>query len=441
MTRGVLSDVTNRQAEAQARPEPGKLLKRSEICRQVGLATGRDGGVAHAEDAACGIYVDESPAPSTASPPSTASAAEVAPLVEEAEEEEKRIRELLEQLSDNIGSCADGLLDLWAEAGLRPNSDRLLALRNKFSSMGPPQLFDALMRPPTRPPPRPPTLSMADFADMREASLRPQGHSAVALDRMDAFRGDGEQNGIDLNLISQHMVREQAVDVAQTCHAVSEEQCPSSEAISLHIAPMKREQIVVWLLQVFHSAQMPDSVLYLAVCLFDRYCASRRESLPEDQMQMTVLATVSIAVKVMGGNLENNRQPPRLRGLLDYFSQQRCNMEEIFAMELQVLAVLHFDVCTPSPLDFLDFLAAPIAAADASQGTCPVRCVAKFLLQLSLFDASMHYEYPHVILTAAAVYVALWCTRADEARIAELLQDVALTCKLTADASDPQEGA
>eukprot|EP00448_Togula_jolla_P026744 CAMPEP_0170653894 /NCGR_PEP_ID=MMETSP0224-20130122/47642_1 /TAXON_ID=285029 /ORGANISM="Togula jolla, Strain CCCM 725" /LENGTH=303 /DNA_ID=CAMNT_0010985779 /DNA_START=33 /DNA_END=940 /DNA_ORIENTATION=+ len=303
MTRGVLSDVTNRQAEAQARPEPGKLLKRSEICRQVGLATGRDGGVAHAEDAACGIYVDESPAPSTASPPSTASAAEVAPFVEEAlrsrEAEEKRIRELWEQLPNSIGNCAEELRDLWAESSLMPNSVRILTLHNKFSSMGPPQLWDALMRPPNRPPPRPPTLSMTDLAHMREASRAPNSHGALTfttVDRMDALRRDAEQHGIDLNLISQHMVREQAVDVAQTCHAVSEEQCPSSEAISLHIAPMKREQIVVWLLQVFHSAQMPDSVLYLAVCLFDRYCASRRESLPEDQMQMTVLATVSIAV-------------------------------------------------------------------------------------------------------------------------------------------------
>eukprot|EP00448_Togula_jolla_P006846 CAMPEP_0170611218 /NCGR_PEP_ID=MMETSP0224-20130122/23073_1 /TAXON_ID=285029 /ORGANISM="Togula jolla, Strain CCCM 725" /LENGTH=79 /DNA_ID=CAMNT_0010936641 /DNA_START=1 /DNA_END=237 /DNA_ORIENTATION=- len=79
-------------------------------------------------------------------------------------------------------------------------------------------------------------------------------------------------------------------------------------------------------------------------------------------MQMTVLATVSIAVKVTGGNLELSRQPAKLRKLLDDFSQRRCNVEEIFAMELQVLAILGFNVCTPSPLDFLDFLAAPIAA-------------------------------------------------------------------------------
>jgi hypothetical protein len=92
-------------------------------------------------------------------------------------------------------------------------------------------------------------------------------------------------------------------------------------------------------------------------------------------------------------------------------------------MEQKVLVTLGFQVSTPSALEFLDVLSVRL-----EPGGAKLQCLANFLLQLTLLDANMHYMYPHLILAAASLYVALRSLAASPHLFGILLQDMSSAC-------------
>jgi len=220
------------------------------------------------------------------------------------------------------------------------------------------------------------------------------------------------------------VLRELASSVMQASHEESERHMPSAERVLARLGSEERETILLWLVQVCSLRNIPDTVLYSAALLFDRYCAASEEPLPIGRLHLTVLAILSIAMKVTGGG-DDVRKPYKLRELLGGLGQQMFSVEEIFKAEVEVLQALDFEVSAPSPLDFLDALALPFTQPSRPEASSPVVCLAKFLLQLSILDAPLQYRYPHAVLAAGAVYVALWCTQASPSRAVALLCDVA----------------
>mmetsp|Transcript_19401 Transcript_19401/g.44132 ORF Transcript_19401/g.44132 Transcript_19401/m.44132 type:complete len:294 (-) Transcript_19401:44-925(-) len=213
--------------------------------------------------------------------------------------------------------------------------------------------------------------------------------------------------------------------VMQTCHEESQRHLPVRDCILVGLGSQERDQILLWLLQVCDLRNLPDSVFYMAVVLFDRYCAVSEERIPTGQLHLKVLAILSISLKVTGG-ADDTRKPWKLRELLACLGQQQHSVEDIFREEVKLLRALSFEVSAPTALDFLDALVLPFTQPDRPEASSPVVILAKFLLQLSLLDASLHYRYPHTVLAAGAVYVALWCTRAKPARVAALMGDAAV---------------
>jgi len=141
----------------------------------------------------------------------------------------------------------------------------------------------------------------------------------------------------------------------------------------------------------------------------------------------TVLKTCAVQDQVCG------HMP--LRELLAHLFRLQARVQEIFVTERQVLHTLDFMVTAPAPNDFLDALTAPLQVPSVEQhGTkqpadgSPHRCIANFLLQLSLFSANVHYGYPHAILAASAVHIALASLQAAPAQFRTLLGDVSLAC-------------
>jgi len=131
-------------------------------------------------------------------------------------------------------------------------------------------------------------------------------------------------------------------------------------------------------------------------------------------------------MKVTGG-ADDTRNPGKLRELLTSLGHRQFSVEQIFAAELEVLTALDFEVSAPNPLDFLETFALPFTPPDHPKAPSPVVCLAKFLLQLSLMDVHVQYRYPHAILAAGALYVALWCVQANQDKVADLLCDVTAT--------------
>lgn len=346
-----------------------------------------------------------------------------------------------QQLPEHVAACAGDLCQLWARcatesaAALYGGGGAFLCtscmhvVLQRFSRMGPPGFAGALLNPP---PTMPPPLSRAASSQQAgtepclghgdtggaHASVRPLGTMAEALESRWEVLGD------DPDLCADAALRDVLGRVLQAYHEESQSHLPVRERILSGLGSRERDQILLWLLQVCDLRSLPDSVFYMAVVLFDRYCAVLEERIPTGHLHLKVLAILSISMKVTGG-ADDTRKPWKLRELLACLGQQQHSVEDIFREEVKLLCALSFEVSAPSALDFLDALVLPFTQPDRPEASSPVVILAKFLLQLSLLDASLHYRYPHAVLAAGAVYVALWCTRAKPARVAALLGDVA----------------
>lgn len=98
-------------------------------------------------------------------------------------------------------------------------------------------------------------------------------------------------------------------------------------------------------------------------------------------------------------------------------------------MEHRVLQTLQFSgLSAPTPLDFLDAFCTPLLAYGESIDSLMPRCLANFVVQLSLFNAALHYRYPHAILAAGGVYVALCSLRMPNVVHHALIHDVVAIC-------------
>jgi len=249
------------------------------------------------------------------------------------------------------------------------------------------------------------------------AGLQAAPPGATIADALSLWQCFGRP-GHELNLDA--MLHEEALSVLQFSHIESERRRPMAAAGHKHLGALERKQVVTWLFQVCHAMNLHDSVLYMTVLVLDRFFALN--PVQEDRLQQIVVSILCTSMKVTGG-CDDSTKRRRLREHLEHLCQQNFSVEEILEVELEVLNALSFNVTTPTALDFLDAFVVPFIAPGTSEAFSPVWCLAKFLLQLSLLDPQLHYRYPHAVLASGAVYVALWCSQADTARVTALLQD------------------
>jgi len=209
-----------------------------------------------------------------------------------------------------------------------------------------------------------------------------------------------------------------------SCHQESQRHLPSAADLHARLSSGQRESILVWLVQACDIMRFHEAVLYSTVLTLDRYCAASQEPLPMDRMQKVLMAVICTVLKTCA--VADEICMP-LRDLLVHLCRRQVLFEDILAMEHQVLKALRFQVSTPSALDFLDALCVPLLAGESPEGS-PIRCLANFLLQLSLFNAPLHYRRPHAILAAGAIYVAICSFQAARVWLGSLLNDVATAC-------------
>mmetsp|Transcript_25527 Transcript_25527/g.48284 ORF Transcript_25527/g.48284 Transcript_25527/m.48284 type:complete len:606 (+) Transcript_25527:138-1955(+) len=212
--------------------------------------------------------------------------------------------------------------------------------------------------------------------------------------------------------------------VLLACHCESQRNLPTEVDLHARLSSAQRESILIWLVQACDIMRFHEAVLYSTVLTLDRYCAAAREPLPMDRMQKVLMAVICTVLKTCA--VADEVCMP-LRDLLVHLCRRQVQFEDILMMEHQVLRTLQFRVSATSPLDFLDALCVPLLAGEPAEGS-PGRCLANFLLQLSLFNAPLHYRRAHAILAAAALYVALCTLQMAPALVVALLKDVTMTC-------------
>lgn len=247
-----------------------------------------------------------------------------------------------------------------------------------------------------QPPPSDPSPLSQFFARMREL------HSPEA--RTDATLSD-------------------VVDSAlRSLHQVSQRHKPSVQGLMEGFPPPNRQEMLVWLLQAFDVMHFSDSLLFDTALLLDRYYAQQPREDGAALMHRKLLAAVCTALKT-GSPLEVQQQLPSLRHIVTHLAHNQVPFDEVLQAELCMLRKLRFQVGTPTSKEFLEAFAARLGADRVGTATA---ALADFLLQLSLVDAPLHYRYPHAVLAASALGLALHATRAPSSAYAALLEDFSL---------------
>lgn len=338
-------------------------------------------------------------------------------------------------LPELVALCAADLRDLW-EQSVRTGGHRIMCMLQKFGNLGPQQgnlLRAAFFCPPTSAPPPPyagawprrkTSTAARDAvtpapADNHE-NLSNRGKPLPTIRRALASRGALTD---DIEYRAESTLADLAHEMMRSCHQRSENSLPDAAAVLQNFPAQDREQALMWLFQVCASVNFEDSVLYLAVVLLDRFCVTLSAPVPLDRLQLVMVAVLSISLK-MNGAIDENSKPPRLQDVLVHLSQSAFTVQEIFLAEHDVLCALGFAVATPTATELLDTFLMPHGISHQSTASSPVRCIAQFLLQLSLLDAPLHYRYSRAVLAAGAVYVALWVTQRPPEHVSALLEDV-----------------
>mmetsp|Transcript_3590 Transcript_3590/g.5800 ORF Transcript_3590/g.5800 Transcript_3590/m.5800 type:complete len:552 (-) Transcript_3590:197-1852(-) len=197
-----------------------------------------------------------------------------------------------------------------------------------------------------------------------------------------------------------------ADEVLAVSHKESQRYLPNIENLLARLGNGQREPILDWLVQACDIMRLPDSIVYSTVLTLDRYCAACREPVAMESMQKVLMAVICTVLKTCA--VADEVCMP-LRELLLHLCRGQVRFEEILVMEHRVLQTLHFKgLFAPTALEFLEAFKMPLVHlfGDAVDAACAFD-LANFLMQLSFFNAALHYGYAHSVLAASALYVAL----------------------------------
>lgn len=213
----------------------------------------------------------------------------------------------------------------------------------------------------------------------------------------------------------------EVVDSAlRSLHTTSQRHQPCPKVLLEGLPWTHRQETLVWLLQAFDVMNFPDSLLFDAALLLDRYYATLPREEGSGSAQRKLLAAVCTALKT---SYPAELQLP-LRQVVTHLGRDQVPFERVMNAELSMLKVLRFHVSTPTARDFLDAMTTRLGDAPGSQAW---RSLAEFLLQLTLVDASLHFRFAHAVLAASVASLALWTLRAPPAAFDALLEDFALS--------------
>lgn len=151
----------------------------------------------------------------------------------------------------------------------------------------------------------------------------------------------------------------------------------------------RRLDALEWLVQAFDALGLPDTQLFSAFGLLDRFAASSPNPISAGPGAFAlVLAAMLVALKVSG----TQRDLERAKRLVVEVSGSARPWAAVRKAELCILRRLGFRACTPTARDLLDRLLADVGGPSVQQdgsawdGDAKARCenLSRFLLELGL---------------------------------------------------------
>jgi cyclin A len=153
-----------------------------------------------------------------------------------------------------------------------------------------------------------------------------------------------------------------------------------------------RSRLVDWLVQVCEEVDLNMETLYLAVNYADRFLSET--SVLDDNLQLLGTASLYIASKY------EELDPPSVRTFV-YVTYGKYSNQQIWRMERRVLKVLNFRMTTPTANFFLMYFLRALKVDKK------IEHLARYLAELTLFEAEPFLEYLPSQIAASAVYLAL----------------------------------
>jgi len=196
---------------------------------------------------------------------------------------------------------------------------------------------------------------------------------------------------------------------AAALHALHLRSAPlgvASRSLARGLDGVRRLDALEWLVQAFDALGLPDTELFSAFGLLDRFAAASPAPISASPGAFAVvLAAMLVAVKANG--TQNGLE--RAKRLVAEVSGAQQPWVAVRKAELSMLGRLGFRVCTPTSRDLLDRLIADSTIWDAG---CHHKCanLAKFLLELGLVhEPEVLYGpgHPPLALAVAALLLAL----------------------------------
>lgn len=206
----------------------------------------------------------------------------------------------------------------------------------------------------------------------------------------------------------------------------SRKHMPDVQTLQAKLREEDRLRNLQWLVQACCTMNFSDSVLFATVHTFDRFYAKCGHRVPQEDSPRILLGIICIALKNNAGQDSLSNAP--LHEQLAHLCHKQMSFRDVVRTEFQVLSALEFETTVPLPLEFLDTLSVPLTSPAEDPDCSPPRCLASFLLHLALFRLTLLYRYPHCILAAASIYVALCNFDAPVTTFQALLEDVAFAC-------------
>jgi cyclin A len=156
-----------------------------------------------------------------------------------------------------------------------------------------------------------------------------------------------------------------------------------------------RSRLINRLMEIAAALRFRDETLYLAVNYMDRFF-SLASAVPADDVPLVGITALWLASK-----FEEVRAPTaaQLLGVVDHL----YTAAELVAMESRVLSSLQFHLASPTSKTFQQFYLEDVTAAEDDR--C-IRHVASLLLDMSLLDSTVTWQWLPSELASASVYLA-----------------------------------
>ena len=113
------------------------------------------------------------------------------------------------------------------------------------------------------------------------------------------------------------------------------------------ITPALRARMIDWMIEVLTNFKCDDQTFFLAVSLLDRYFKAKTETREISDLHIIGVTAMFIASKY------EDIYPLKMRMVFEKIAHKKLAIEEIKALELDILKCIDYKIPAPTVLDFL----------------------------------------------------------------------------------------